>query len=46
MDHPSVLLAAGLPMAFDHFETAGTTRSGLPANLEPLTATQPTDAPG
>jgi hypothetical protein len=35
-----------LPMAFDHFETAGTARSGLPANLEPLTVAQPTDAPG
>jgi Peptidase family M23 len=43
MDHPSVLLAAGLPMAFDHFEAAGTDRSGLPGNLETFTAVQCTD---
>ena len=42
MDHPSVLLAAGLPMAFDHFQIAGADRSGLPGNLEPFTAAQPT----
>jgi hypothetical protein len=30
MDHPSVLLAAGLPVAFDHLQVAGG-RSGRPA---------------
>ena len=43
MDHPSVLLAAGLPMAFDHFQIAGADRSGLPGNLEPFTTARPTD---
>jgi murein DD-endopeptidase MepM/ murein hydrolase activator NlpD len=38
MDHPSVLLAAGLPMRFDRFQTAGTEQSGLPHNLQPFTA--------
>lgn len=34
MDHPNVLVAAGLPMAFDHFLVDGEMRSGLPANGE------------
>lgn len=32
MDHPSVLVAAGLPVAFDHYETDGTPQTGMPAN--------------
>jgi len=38
MDHPSVLLAAGLPVAFDHFQVAGADQAGLPGNLEAFTA--------
>jgi hypothetical protein len=38
MDHPSVLLAAGLPMAFDRFQVAGADQAGLPGNLEAFTA--------
>jgi hypothetical protein len=43
MDHPSVLLAAGLPMAFDHYQAAGAGQSGLPGNLEAFTAGQRTE---
>jgi hypothetical protein len=43
MDHPSVLLAAGLPLAFDHYQAAGTGQSGLPGNLEAFTAGQRTE---
>jgi hypothetical protein len=38
MDHPSVLLAAGLPLAFDRFRVAGAERSGVPGGLQPFTA--------
>lgn len=31
MDHPRVLLAAGLPVSFDSFEVDGQPRSGVPA---------------
>jgi peptidase M23-like protein len=43
MDHPSVLLAAGLPLAFSDFQVAGADRAGLPGNLEAFTAGQRTD---
>jgi hypothetical protein len=43
MDHPSVLLAAGLPMALDHYQAAGAGQSGLPGNLEAFTAGQRTE---
>jgi hypothetical protein len=38
MDHPSVLLAAGLPLAFDRYQIGGADRAGVPRNLEPFTA--------
>ena len=38
MDHPSVLLAAGLPLRFDHFQVAGADQAGVPHNLQPFTA--------
>jgi hypothetical protein len=43
MDHPSVLLAAGLPLAFSDFQGVGADRAGLPGNLEAFTAAQRTD---
>ena len=33
-----VVLAAGLPVAFDHFQVAGADQAGLPGNLEAFTA--------
>ena len=44
MDHPSVLLAADLPVAFDHYQVAGAGQTGLPGNLEAFTAGQRTEA--
>jgi hypothetical protein len=41
MDHPSVLLAAGLPMRFERFQAAGAEQSGLPRNLQPFTVPGP-----
>ncbi len=38
MEHPNVLFAAGLPMAFGSFEVDGQTRNGLPANSQPFVA--------
>ena len=38
MDHPSVLLAAGLPLRFAHYQVAGADRAGVPHNLQPFTA--------
>ena len=38
MDHPSVLLAAGLPVAFANYEVAGEGQAGVPHNLQPFTA--------
>ena len=38
MDHPSVLLAAGLPVRFAHYQVAGADRAGGPHNLQPFTA--------
>jgi murein DD-endopeptidase MepM/ murein hydrolase activator NlpD len=43
MDHPSVLLAAGPPVAFDHYQVAGADHTGLPGNLEAFTAGQRTE---
>jgi murein DD-endopeptidase MepM/ murein hydrolase activator NlpD len=37
MDHPSVLLAAGLPMRFRDLEGAKPDGPGLPRNLQPFT---------
>lgn len=34
MDHPDVLVAVGLPMAFDRYVVDGSTHDGLPANGE------------
>jgi len=41
MDHPSVLLGAGLPMRFDHFQVARTDRAGVPHGKQPFTAPAP-----
>jgi murein DD-endopeptidase MepM/ murein hydrolase activator NlpD len=38
MDHPSVLLAAGLPLRFARYQVAGADQSGVPHNLQPFTA--------
>jgi hypothetical protein len=35
---PGDRVAAGLPVAFDHFQVAGADRAGLPGNLEAFTA--------
>lgn len=37
MDHPNPLVAAGLPVSFEHYETGGTSRSGMPSNNEAMT---------
>ena len=37
MDHPSVLLAAGLPLRFERYQVAGAARAGVPGNLQPFT---------
>jgi murein DD-endopeptidase MepM/ murein hydrolase activator NlpD len=39
MDHPSVLLAAGLPLRFDRDRVAGADQAGVPSNLQPFTDT-------
>ena len=44
MDHPSVLLAAGLPVAFDHYQVAGAGQTGHPGNLEAFAAGQRAEA--
>lgn len=41
MDRPGLLTGAGLPFRFDSFETGGEVRSGVPANRQPFTVTQP-----
>ena len=38
MDHPSVLLAAGLPLRFARYRVGDADRAGVPHNLEPFTA--------
>lgn len=38
MDHPKVLLAAGLPFRFDDYDIGGRRHCGVPANSEPFTA--------
>jgi len=38
MDHPSVLLAAGLPLRFASYRVGDADRAGVPRNLEPFTA--------
>lgn len=38
MDHPSVLLAAGVPLRFAGYQAGGAERAGVPRNLEPFTA--------
>jgi Peptidase family M23 len=38
MDHPSVLLAAGLPLRFARYRVGDADRAGVPRNLEPFTA--------
>ena len=38
MDHPSVLLAAGLPLRFAAYRVGDADRAGVPRNLEPFTA--------
>jgi hypothetical protein len=45
MDHPSVLLAAGLPMRFDRLQVTGTDRAGVPHGKQPFTAPGPSLAP-
>ncbi len=37
-DHPSVLLAAGLPLRFARYQVAGADQAGVPHNLQPFTA--------
>jgi murein DD-endopeptidase MepM/ murein hydrolase activator NlpD len=46
MDHPSVLLAGGLPMQFDRFQIAGAEHAGVPRNNQPFTAPGPRHAAG
>jgi hypothetical protein len=38
MDHPSVLLAAGLPVRFARYRVGDAARAGVPRNLEPFWA--------
>jgi murein DD-endopeptidase MepM/ murein hydrolase activator NlpD len=38
MDHPSVLLAARLPLRFAPYRVGDTERAGVPSNLQPFTA--------
>ena len=38
MDHPSVLLAAGLPLRFARYRVGDADRAGVPHNLEPFSA--------
>jgi len=38
MDHPSVLLAAGLPLRFARYQVGGADQAGVPHNLQPFTA--------
>jgi murein DD-endopeptidase MepM/ murein hydrolase activator NlpD len=38
MDHPSVLLGAGLPLRFARYQVAGADHAGVPGNLQPFTA--------
>jgi murein DD-endopeptidase MepM/ murein hydrolase activator NlpD len=45
MDHPSVLLAAGLPMRFRDLEGARPDGPGLPRKLRPFTVPGPGPAP-
>jgi hypothetical protein len=40
MDHPSVLLAAGLSLRFDRYRVGDADRAGVPHNLEPFTASR------
>lgn len=43
MDHPKVLVAAGLPVSFDRFETSdGTPQQGMPANNQTFHVPEPT----
>jgi hypothetical protein len=37
---PGDRVAAGLPVAFDHYQVAGAGQTGLPGNLEAFTAGQ------
>lgn len=38
MDHPQVIVAAGLPVEFDAFDVGGEHRTGVPRNGEPFVA--------
>jgi murein DD-endopeptidase MepM/ murein hydrolase activator NlpD len=38
MDHPSVLLAAGLPFRFHHYQVRDADQAGVPSNRETFTA--------
>ena len=38
MDHPSVLLAAGLPLRVARYQVGGADQAGVPHNLQPFTA--------
>jgi murein DD-endopeptidase MepM/ murein hydrolase activator NlpD len=40
MDHPSVLLAAGLPLVFARYQVGGADQAGVPHNLQPFTASR------
>jgi murein DD-endopeptidase MepM/ murein hydrolase activator NlpD len=40
MDHPSVLLAAGLPLRFVRYQVGGADQAGVPHNLQPFTASR------
>jgi murein DD-endopeptidase MepM/ murein hydrolase activator NlpD len=40
MDHPSVLLAAGLPLRFERYRVGDAERTGVPRSLEPFTASR------
>jgi Peptidase family M23 len=40
MDHPSVLLAAGLPLRFARYRVGDADRAGVPRNLEPFTVSR------
>jgi Peptidase family M23 len=40
-DHPSVLLAAGLPVRFDRFQVGGSEVAGMPHARQPFSASDP-----
>jgi hypothetical protein len=45
MDHPSVLLAAGLPVTFARYQVGAAERAGVPHNLQPFTARRQVRSP-